>query len=112
MKSICRTDSGVHALHSAVHVDLEHYSGQPMNTSQMTTAINRMFNKEQLPIRILKTRIVPDTFHCRFNAIGRTYLYRLAVIKNNKNEVLPKLGDRKHNTYMPIEEIDRCLFLQ
>lgn len=110
---IYRTDAGVHALHSTVHVDLESYNGTPLDTCRMTTAINRYFYKAQLPIRILNTRIVPETFHCRFNAIGRTYLYRLAILKtdNDISDAL-KVGDKKHYAYIPIEELDRCFFVQ
>lgn len=105
-----RTDAGVHALHSAVHVDLERCNGTPFDTLQMTSTINRYFYKEHIPIRILNTRIVPGTFHCRFNAIGRTYLYRLAVIKTEEEAL--RWGNKKYSRYVPVEELDRCLFVQ
>ncbi|XP_016982196.1 tRNA pseudouridine synthase-like 1 isoform X2 [Drosophila rhopaloa] len=106
-----RTDAGVHALHSTVHVDLERPNGQPYDTTTLTVVLNRTLDKQRLPIRVLSSRIVPDSFHCRYHAIGRTYLYRFAVAKD------PSSGDenlrnKAYKAFIPVEEIDRCYFLQ
>ncbi|KAI9587375.1 hypothetical protein GQX74_003221 [Glossina fuscipes] len=106
-----RTDSGVHALHTAIHVDLQRCDNTPYDVQAITGVLNRTLNKQSLPIRILNTRIVPETFHCRYNALGRTYLYRIAVAKSNL--VTPN-GSRNKNfeVYLPVEELDRCFFIQ
>lgn len=106
-----RTDAGVHALHSTVQVDLERPNGQPYDTTILTGVLNRTLNKQRLPIRVLSSKLVANSFHCRYDAIGRTYLYRFAVAK------VPTLGDcslrnRSFETFIPVEEIDRCYFLQ
>jgi tRNA pseudouridine38-40 synthase len=70
----CRTDSGVHAsefvFHFDYHEDLRDgfiYSLNKMLPNQI--ALHRIFQ-------------VPDDFHCRFDAISRSYIYNLHVIKN------------------------------
>lgn len=106
-----RTDSGVHALNSTVHVDLERCGGYPYVPRDITKTLNRMFFQNNMHIRILQTRIVSDNFHCRYNAKSRTYLYRFAVrkIKNSENI---SISNGNFLNYVPIEEIDRCLFIQ
>lgn len=105
-----RTDKGVHALHSAVHVDLERQNGEPYDVKYLTATLNRNLYNGGLPIRVLRVDIVPETFHCRYNAKGRTYLYRLAIAKDYYLEE----GYRRRANYInfvPIEEANRCWFL-
>ncbi|KAK5645397.1 hypothetical protein RI129_006697 [Pyrocoelia pectoralis] len=97
-----RTDAGVHALHNAMHVDLERNGDTPHNPTTISLCLNQYFNRNQIPIRILSTYLVPDSFHSRHNAISRTYLYRLIVIKDDT----PPLT--KH---LPVEEYGRSLFI-
>lgn len=106
---ICyRTDSGVHALHSTVHIDLERSCAEPYNTIMLTSAMNKYFSRTKLPIRIHNIEIVPDTFHARYNVLSRTYLYRFAVANNVSTYSCAK---RSHLDFIPIEEIDRCFFV-
>lgn len=103
-----RTDAGVHALHSTVHVDLQRYDSSTFDTSTITSKLNRYLYNHGMQIRVLSTIKVPNDFHCRYNAIGRTYMYRFAVAKSSDNS-------SKHNrdeAFVPIEEIDRCYFIQ
>ncbi|CAH1154095.1 unnamed protein product [Phaedon cochleariae] len=100
-----RTDSGVHALNSTCHVDLYRENGMIYDPCSVTICLNKYFGKEDVPIRILRTRIVPESFNSRHNAISRTYLYRLMIAKANKLNVAPNLN------YIPIEELNRCLFI-
>ncbi|KAM7354818.1 DC-STAMP domain-containing protein 2-like [Cochliomyia hominivorax] len=106
-----RTDAGVHALHSTLHVDLQRYDGNPYSVASMTGVLNRTLDKQGLAIRVLNTRIVPNTFHCRYNALGRTYLYRIAVAKNGIPET-DRLRNRNFEAFLPVEELDRVYFLQ
>ncbi|XP_037043659.1 tRNA pseudouridine synthase-like 1 isoform X2 [Bradysia coprophila] len=101
-----RTDAGVHALNSTVHVDLHSRSGNPFTESWITFVLNKCFDRQNQQIRVNKTEIVPDTFHARFSAKRRTYLYRLAVAKRTV------ASDEKVNSFVPIDEIDRCYFVQ
>lgn len=105
-----RTDKGVHALHSAVHVDLERQNGQPYDVKYLTATINRNLFNTGHPIRVLRADIVPENFHCRYNARGRTYLYRLAIAKDHQLEEGYR-GQANHINYVPIEEANRCWFL-
>ncbi|GJQ71332.1 putative nucleic acid binding protein [Trypoxylus dichotomus] len=61
-----RTDAGVHALHSTMHVDLTGRNNRPYNP-------------------------MPSTFHCRKNATSRTYMYRLVIVKADSLHVAPHL---------------------
>jgi tRNA pseudouridine(38-40) synthase len=70
----------------------------------ITIHLNRSFYNRNIPIRIIETIHVPETFHARFNAKSRTYLYRLAIAKKEAN--------LKYIAPIPIEEIQRCYFIQ
>ena len=65
-----RTDAGVHAMGQAVHFDT--HTSIPME--KLPIAINA-----HLPgsIRVLSAREVPPTFNARFDAISKTYLYKM-----------------------------------
>lgn len=62
-----RTDSGVHALAMPAHLDLEGGDG-------MLLALARILPRD---IALKSHRSVPDGFHARFNALSRTYSYRI-----------------------------------
>lgn len=101
-------------------MDLERYDGNPYDTTVLTGVLNRTLDKQNLPIRVLSTQRVADTFHCRYHATGRTYLYRVAVAKNASEEpgqeqeehTAGRLKNKGYESFLPVEEIDRCYFLQ
>lgn len=96
---ISRTDAGVHALNSAVVVDLERMNGKPFTCDYITTTLNDSFEENSHQIRVNRTEMVPNSFNECFNVVkSRTYLYRLGIIKPNLNI----------NTN--IEEKSRCYF--
>jgi len=66
-----RTDAGVHALGQIAHVHLE--QAQPP-VERMHLALNSLLPPE---IRVLHALEVPATFHARFSARGKRYLYRI-----------------------------------
>ncbi|XP_044301472.1 tRNA pseudouridine synthase-like 1 [Varanus komodoensis] len=73
-----RTDSGVHALCNAAHVDIERENGKPpLSTEVLAEALNYHLAGE--PISVLSAYRVPETFHARFSARWRTYVYRIAT---------------------------------
>jgi len=65
-----RTDAGVHALAQVTSFSLE--AGIPPENLQR--ALNRALPAS---IRILSAEIVPETFHARHSATGKTYEYRI-----------------------------------
>ena len=65
-----RTDSGVHADAQVAHVDIPE-SRISMNWQQ---ALNTLLPRD---IRIVRAEVVPDSFHAQFDAIRKTYEYRL-----------------------------------
>lgn len=67
-----RTDAGVHALGQVAHFDT------PAGSTLPPEAWQRALNVHLPPtIRIMSCAVVPDTFHSRFDATGKTYQYRL-----------------------------------
>ncbi len=67
-----RTDAGVHALGLVVHFDT------PAGKTLPPEAWQRALNVHLPPsIRVMESQAVPDTFHARFDAAGKTYRYRI-----------------------------------
>ncbi|WP_142849092.1 tRNA pseudouridine(38-40) synthase TruA [Telmatospirillum sp. J64-1] len=66
-----RTDAGVHALGQVAHVELS----RDYPTDRIRDAIN--FYLKPAPVAVLEAERVPDDFHARFSAVGRSYLYRI-----------------------------------
>ncbi|MFC2951337.1 tRNA pseudouridine(38-40) synthase TruA [Marinicaulis aureus] len=66
-----RTDSGVHALAMAAHVELE----KDWRPDVVRDALNQ--HLRPAPIVILAAERVADDFHARFSCVGRAYEYRL-----------------------------------
>ena len=72
VSSVCagRTDAGVHALNQVVHFDTE--AVRPAHAWIRGT--NRYLPAD---IAVQWSRLVPDAFHSRANAVGRRYVYVL-----------------------------------
>jgi tRNA pseudouridine38-40 synthase len=66
-----RTDTGVHALHQVVHIDLE----RDWRPEIIRDAVNAHLVPE--PIAVMAAGLAPDGFHARFSATSRRYLYRI-----------------------------------
>ncbi|CAJ0951741.1 unnamed protein product, partial [Ranitomeya imitator] len=79
-----RTDSGVHAICNSAHVDIERTPDKaPFSEDILVKALN--FHLHPEPICILKAFHVNDDFHARFDAVSRTYLYRVVTGCERKN---------------------------
>lgn len=72
-----RTDAGVHARQFFAHVDLD-LSTKNMDVNQLTYKLNHFLNKDISIFRIFE---VNDAAHSRFEALSRTYEYRLRMDK-------------------------------
>lgn len=66
-----RTDTGVHGLGQVAHVDL----ARDWSAFRLSEALNH--HLRPLPVAITACAQVPETFHARFSAIERRYLYRI-----------------------------------
>lgn len=66
-----RTDSGVHALGQAAHLDLT----KDLAPDTVRDAIN--FHLKPDPVAVIEAEQVSDEFHARFSAVKRHYLYRM-----------------------------------
>lgn len=65
-----RTDAGVHALMQVAHFD----SPSPRTPRAWALGANTELPPE---ISVLWAKPVPDTFHARYSALSRTYIYRI-----------------------------------
>jgi tRNA pseudouridine38-40 synthase len=65
-----RTDSGVHAEGQRAHVDLP----RAIRPDGLLLGLNTLLPSD---IRIVTAEEVPETFHARFNAIDKSYEYRI-----------------------------------
>ena len=66
-----RTDAGVHALGQVCHIDLD----KPFTALKLRDALN--FHLKPAPVAVLLAEAVPETFHARLTATGRSYVYRI-----------------------------------
>jgi tRNA pseudouridine38-40 synthase len=66
-----RTDAGVHALGQVVHVELV----RPTAPDTLLKALNA--HLRPLRVSVVAAAAVPASFHARFSARARTYLYRI-----------------------------------
>ena len=65
-----RTDAGVHAEGQVASVQLQ----RQITPEKLRSAINGNVGKD---VRVLAAQVVPDEFHARYSALGKTYLYRI-----------------------------------
>jgi tRNA pseudouridine38-40 synthase len=66
-----RTDSGVHALGQVAHLDL----AKTIRAGKVRDAINAHLRPH--PIAVLEAEDAAPEFHARFDATGRSYIYRI-----------------------------------
>lgn len=69
-----RTDAGVHAKGQGAHLDIE----KPVDIRRCESSINALLPRE---IAIYNLQQVSDSFHARYSAIGRRYVYRICTRK-------------------------------
>lgn len=65
-----RTDAGVHAEGQVASVQLQ----KEITPQKLRSAIN---GNVQSDVRVLSVEVVDDSFHARYSARGKTYLYRI-----------------------------------
>lgn len=90
-----RTDAGVHATGQVAHFDL----ARPLPPERVMGALNAHLQPH--PVAVLDVRIVDETFHARFSAIERRYLYRIL------NRRAPPVLDRGRVWHIvrPLDEV-------
>lgn len=84
-----RTDAGVHALGQVAHLDLE----TATTADTVRDALNA--HLRPLPIAVLAAEVADGTFHARFDATRRRYLYRIV------NRRAPLALDRGRAWFVP-----------
>jgi len=87
-----RTDAGVHALYYVAHFDA--LRDDLHTDASIIEKLNGILPREIVVSRII---IVPPSSHARFNAVSRTYHYRIATKKN------PFTIDWAYHFYRPLD---------
>ncbi|MDT4966723.1 MAG: tRNA pseudouridine38-40 synthase [Acidobacteriota bacterium] len=65
-----RTDAGVHAEGQVASVHLQ----RDITSEKLVEALNGLISRD---VRIMEATTVPDDFHARYSARGKTYIYRI-----------------------------------
>ena len=87
-----RTDTGVHALYYVAHFDTERDN---LHTdASLVKKLNGLIPREMVVYRMVA---VPPEAHARFDAVARTYHYRIATKKN------PFTIDLAYHFYRPLD---------
>lgn len=68
-----RTDAGVHALGQVAHFDLI----TKLDTFRLREALNAHLRNMEAPVAVLEVEPTTETFHARFSAQKRSYIYRI-----------------------------------
>ncbi|NIA71289.1 tRNA pseudouridine(38-40) synthase TruA [Pelagibius litoralis] len=84
-----RTDAGVHALAQSAHLDL----AKETSADTVMAAVN--FHLKPAAVAVVAARQVPNSFHARFSAIRRAYLYRIV------NRRAPLALEHGHAWFVP-----------
>jgi tRNA pseudouridine38-40 synthase len=71
-----RTDAGVHATYQVVHFDIE----RELNVYKLPASLN--FFMRPYPVGIISVEQVQETFHARFSAKSRSYIYKILNRQN------------------------------
>ena len=79
-----RTDAGVHAAGQVVHFDVQ---DEAVDLWRLCWALNGILKSDA---SVIRAQVVPATFHARFTAVERQYVYRIlnrpqrsAILKDN-----------------------------
>jgi len=94
-----RTDAGVHAEGQVANVQLQ----REISPDKLRSAINGNLEAD---VRVLSVKVVPDDFHARYSATGKTYRYRVV-----NGLVMPPFWRRyaiQESRKLDIEKMSRC----
>ncbi|XP_076627867.1 tRNA pseudouridine synthase-like 1 isoform X2 [Colletes latitarsis] len=99
------SSSGVHALYSSAHVDLENKYDCIYNSDEVLTSVNRYLTKCHHDIRLLEFIPVTQEFHARHFAKSRTYIYRFMIAKKSNEQRIP-IAERHRTHFLRTENFD------
>ena len=94
-----RTDAGVHAIAQRVHFDLD----INITCEKLSKGLNSLLPED---IFVRRVEEVPSTFHARFSAIGKEYIYKLNMGEYNP---LERNYVYQHNEKLDVVEMERAM---
>lgn len=86
-----RTDAGVHATAQVAHCDMD----KPWDPFRLREALN--FHLKPAPVAIVDAAAVEDTWHARFSAIERQYLFRMTTRRAPPTHLAGQVWQVKHD---------------
>lgn len=95
-----RTDAGVHATHQVVHFNTE----LELDSTSLPASLN--FFMRPHPVVIVSAQVASDTFHARFSAKNRSYIYK--ILNRQNPSVLLKNRAWHVHTAMDEQAMDRA----
>ena len=111
-----RTDAGVHATANVLHLDLTRRARQvgplakPFESPDLLQALNAKLRSEAL-IQIRQVEKVPSSFHARYSAVSREYMYQM-ILPDPKSSLEPYLLPSKTFNPKLAWQLDHALDLQ
>lgn len=94
-----RTDAGVHAMNQKAHFDLK----EELDCEKLLKSINSLL-PEDIYVKSLVN--VDDSFHSRFNAIGKEYVYQINMGEYNP---LERKYVYQYNNKLDVVEMQRAM---
>lgn len=88
-----RTDAGVHARGQVAHIDLDE---SDFNIDKIVWSLNGILKRD---MAVSKIQVVDDSFHARFSATKREYVYRIL----NRPQRSPLLKNTHHFIRDPLD---------
>ena len=103
IKGAGRTDRKVHALGQAISFDLD----MDITLSKLKYVMNRLLNPY---VSVLRIQNVDDTFHARYSAKEKTYVYKAYYGRRKKQKVSPCSLKRlsEHFAAKPADKAPSC----
>ena len=94
-----RTDAGVHAMNQKAHFDLD----EEIDCDKFLHSMNSMLPSD-IHVKILEN--VSDSFHARFDATGKEYIY---LINMGEYNPLERKYVYQHNKKLDVVEMERAM---
>ena len=94
-----RTDAGVHALNQKAHFDLD----EEMDTDKLMHSMNSML---PVDVHVKTMETVSDSFHARFDATGKEYVY---LINMGEYNPLERKYVYQHDKKLDVVEMQRAM---
>lgn len=95
-------------MHNIFGVTVQPKNDNRIDPNEIIYSLNRKFAFKNIDLRANSIEPIENDFDIRGNVAFRTYLYRLAVLKNQYKHI----GMKNKAIFRPLEEYNRCLYIE